>query len=528
MMPIAEQYSLPNLHQLLMAGKPPFPAVSHGLPDPFSAHHQSLVASPQHYGMVLVVSKGEEMSSAPYPPPPPPPLLPPGSSEELGGVGAGGETQRRWPRQETLTLLEVRARLDSRFREAAHKAPLWDEVSRIMAEENGYQRSGRKCREKLENLYKYYKKTKEGKAGRQDGKHYRFFRQLEALYGGNNNAITNKPLLHATTSSATQANNEPLQALYESLVLSNSTEFGSSSTEEDGGEEGEDQNTILAFQSNELDMEKGTRSFKRSRNSWQSKIKEFVDIQVRRFMEVQEAWLEKMLNTLEQMEQERISREEAWRKQEAARLDREYRLWASEKAWIEARDSAIMEALEKISRREMKPQFREFASIGILEGDVNHNGMESEIAHGNLSSRRWLDSEIIGLKASIKSKLQEGGHAKGDLWEEISAAMACLGYDPSSKGCKDKLEEINDYFRKTKECNKKRRENKRTCPYYKNLESSDGQRGKEDCYEDVGQAAETVDPQPSNGTSSSNGDLIGCLDCCFRLLISEKEFVGEQ
>ncbi|EHA8587410.1 trihelix transcription factor PTL [Cocos nucifera] len=525
-METGEQYSFPGLHQL-MAGKPPFPAVSHGLADPFTAHHQNLVAGPQHYGMVFIGREGEEiMSSAPHPPPRPPPLPPPpGFSEELGDVDAGGETQPRWPRQETLTLLEVRARLDSRFREAAHKAPLWDEVSRIMAEEHGYQRSGRKCREKLENLYKYYKKTKEGKAGRQDGKHYRFFRQLEALYGGNNNAITNKPLFHATNSSATQANKDPLQAhrLYESLVLSNSTEFGSASTEEDGEE---DQNIIPAFQSNELDMEKGTRMLKRSGNSWQSKIKEFVDIQVRRFMEVQEAWLEKMLNTLEHMEQERISREEAWRKEEASLLNRERRLWASERAWIEARDSAIMEALEKISRREMKPQFREFTSIDMLEDDVNQNGMERSITHRNISSRRWLSPQIIGLKAMIESKLQEEGHAKGDLWEENSAAMACLGYDPSAKRCKDKLDEINDYFRKIKACKKKRRENKWTCHYYRHLESLDGQRSN--CYEDVGQAAKTVDPQPSNGTSGSNGDLSGHHDSCFRLLIGEKEFVGEQ
>ena len=58
---------------------------------------------------------------------------------------------------------------------------------RIMSEEHGYQRSRKKCREKFENLYKYYKKTKEGKAGRQDGKHYRFFCQLEALYGETSN-----------------------------------------------------------------------------------------------------------------------------------------------------------------------------------------------------------------------------------------------------------------------------------------------------------------------------------------------------
>lgn len=48
----------------------------------------------------------------------------------------------------------------------------------------GYQRNAKKCKEKFENVHKYYKKTKDGRAGRQDGKSYRFFSQLEALYGG--------------------------------------------------------------------------------------------------------------------------------------------------------------------------------------------------------------------------------------------------------------------------------------------------------------------------------------------------------
>lgn len=41
-----------------------------------------------------------------------------------------GYSQGRWPRQETLTLLEIRSQLDPKFKESAHKAPLWDEVSR--------------------------------------------------------------------------------------------------------------------------------------------------------------------------------------------------------------------------------------------------------------------------------------------------------------------------------------------------------------------------------------------------------------
>lgn len=52
----------------------------------------------------------------------------------VGSSGANGESgfsQRRWPRQETLTLLEIRTRLHPKFQQASvQKAPLWDEVSR--------------------------------------------------------------------------------------------------------------------------------------------------------------------------------------------------------------------------------------------------------------------------------------------------------------------------------------------------------------------------------------------------------------
>lgn len=49
----------------------------------------------------------------------------------IGGGGDGGGTVR-WPRQETLTLLEIRSRLDPKFKEANQKGPLWDEVSRYI------------------------------------------------------------------------------------------------------------------------------------------------------------------------------------------------------------------------------------------------------------------------------------------------------------------------------------------------------------------------------------------------------------
>ena len=47
--------------------------------------------------------------------------------------------------------------------------------------ELGYHRSGKKCKEKFENVYKYHKRTKEGRVAKADGKAYRFFDQLEAF-----------------------------------------------------------------------------------------------------------------------------------------------------------------------------------------------------------------------------------------------------------------------------------------------------------------------------------------------------------
>ncbi|KAG6520279.1 trihelix transcription factor PTL-like isoform X1 [Zingiber officinale] len=317
-----------ELHRLVAGGaKPGF--------DPFNLPGFSASAAPAQPGSEYPMAPPFDPSAVVQPPPPlqlhPPP--PPAEMQIFGLMESGGRSGR-WPRQETLTLLEVRSRLDSRFREAAQKGPLWDEVSRIMAEEHGYQRSGRKCREKLENLYKYYKKTKEGKAGRQDGKHYRFFRQLEALYekeergtdcrdadqnpnfSGGNRVVDN---INAT---ATSTNLPPNFQLPSICLLSNC------STDSDGSSSSSDEE------------EESDRA-----------AKEFIGGQISRFIEAQEAWMERMLRALEEAEAARVSRKEEQRQREAERQRTEAKRWASERAWTEARDAAIMRALEKISRR---------------------------------------------------------------------------------------------------------------------------------------------------------------------------------
>eukprot|EP00262_Sarcandra_glabra_P011721 TRINITY_DN2879_c0_g2_i2.p1 TRINITY_DN2879_c0_g2~~TRINITY_DN2879_c0_g2_i2.p1 ORF type:complete len:183 (-),score=42.03 TRINITY_DN2879_c0_g2_i2:96-644(-) len=49
--------------------------------------------------------------------------------------------------------------------------------------------------------------------------------------------------------------------------------------------------------------------------------------------------------------------------------------------------------------------------------------------------------------------------------------MKQMGYFRSAKRCKEKWENINKYFKKVKESNKKRPEDAKTCPYFHQLEA---------------------------------------------------------
>lgn len=47
--------------------------------------------------------------------------------EEGRSTGGGGN---RWPRQETLLLIQIRSEMDSNFRDSGLKGPLWEDVAR--------------------------------------------------------------------------------------------------------------------------------------------------------------------------------------------------------------------------------------------------------------------------------------------------------------------------------------------------------------------------------------------------------------
>lgn len=101
-------------------------------PDPPHPHpHQQ-----QHYEMMMLMPRGVVLDDFPTTTTNDsvtvtvPPTQAASNPEATGYVGGDASTGR-WPRQETLSLLEIRSRLDPKFKDANQKGPLWDEVSRF-------------------------------------------------------------------------------------------------------------------------------------------------------------------------------------------------------------------------------------------------------------------------------------------------------------------------------------------------------------------------------------------------------------
>ncbi|CAN1235001.1 Trihelix transcription factor GT-2 [Linum perenne] len=114
------------------------------------------------------------------------------------------------------------------------------------------------------------------------------------------------------------------------------------------------------------------------------------------------------------------------------------------------------------------------------------------------ASSRWPKTEVhalIGLRTRLDEKYQENG-PKGPLWEEISSEMKKLGYNRSSKRCKEKWENINKYFKKVKESSRKRTEDSKTCPYFHQLDA---------LYREKSKVIDPPPPPPNGGGGVGGG-----------------------
>ncbi|KAK2979592.1 hypothetical protein RJ640_020084 [Escallonia rubra] len=490
------------------------------------------------------------------------------SEEEKGGRNEESERNsggNRWPRQETLALLKIRSDMDVAFRDSSLKGPLWEEVSRKLAE-LGFHRSAKKCKEKFENVYKYHKRTKDGRTSKPDGKTYRFFDQLEALESQPSPlplppttrplapmpistmaavpmpVITNMPQgIHQATvplMTASQNNVPPIinpinqhppPPPQPQQVTLPPTSIGIPSSHP---------SMSLSYSTSSSTSSDDEPELRRKRKR---KWKDFFGRLMQEVVHKQDELQKKFLDTLERRERDRMSREEAWRVQEMARVNREHDLLVQERSIAAAKDSAVIAFLQKVSEQQnikipqslsslaqasqmqvVQPQQQQENSLPRtpppppqpLQQPAPHppqaqslpvptptpqpappasvqqmkqadqtpktdNGGDSFIPP---SPSRWPKTEVqalIRLRTTLDLKYQENG-PKGPLWEEISAAMRKLGYNRNAKRCKEKWENINKYYKKVKESNKKRPEDAKTCPYFHQLEAIYKEKAKGD------------------------------------------------
>ncbi|CAN0920463.1 Trihelix transcription factor GTL2 [Linum grandiflorum] len=149
----------------------------------------------------------------------------------------------------------------------------------------------------------------------------------------------------------------------------------------------------------------------------------------------------------------------------------------------------------------IQSEFKSAQKDGNPNSNANNppNPPRKPIVVGELENRqreevgkRWPKDEVLALinlrcgiynnsggRNDVAEKEGGGGGSasnnnnnnKAPLWERISKGMMELGYRRSAKRCKEKWENINKYFRKTKDLNKKRSVDSRTCPYFHQLSS---------------------------------------------------------
>ncbi|KAK7279837.1 hypothetical protein RJT34_24895 [Clitoria ternatea] len=511
-----------------------------------------------------------------------------------GGVGSNsGDDERgrieegersfggnRWPRQETLALLRIRSDMDVAFRDASVKGPLWEEVSRKMAE-LGYHRNSKKCKEKFENVYKYHKRTKEGRSGKADGKTYRFFDQLQALENHPPTSHSPNPSSKPLQLAPPPAPPQPLRVITPTITttamsiptttvpmpmppVSNNTTLSTSvpnvtvpstTTPPIPTPQGiitppsinltipsytptnptnftpnpTTSTTPLSFPNITTDTLSNSSSSSTSsddtlegRRKRKRKWKDFFERLMKEVIEKQEDLQKRFLEAIEKREHDRMVREEAWRVQEMQRINREREILAQERSIAAAKDAAVMSFLQKIAEQQnlgqalsninivqpqpqqqqqvpqtnpapsvqqqhqqpppqvtqamvvlpLVPQQQQQQQVTNME-IVKFDNNGENITLTPSSSSRWPKVEVealIRLRTSLDAKYQENG-PKGPLWEEISAEMKKIGYNRNAKRCKEKWENINKYFKKVKESNKKRPEDSKTCPYFHQLDA---------------------------------------------------------
>ncbi|GAU11609.1 hypothetical protein TSUD_346010 [Trifolium subterraneum] len=416
-----------------------------------------------------------------------------------------------WTNHELLELFKITSTIHNFFPD---QLITWDHVSRKLAE-IGINKSAEKCKDKFEDDNISFFKI------HNNHNYPRFISELQDLYQGG--------------------------VLVNEQQNSDEKEETQQHQEENSRDDIDTDLVVVTKQCDDNDdgkvIEKSKRKKRKRRNRFEM-LKSFCETVVNKMMAQQEEIHNKLLEDMLKRDQEKLAREEEWKNQEIERMN----MMAQEQAIANDRQSTIIHFLNKYLAGDSNNKSIKECSSSQLHSQNPNQPSSNVIAQRNPSSsetvvesnytstlgvpttmekledrRRWPRDEVLAL-INLKSTTsvinrsnnveeKEGNSNKGPLWERISEGMLEMGYKRSAKRCKEKWENINKYFKKTKDVvNKKKRSlDSRTCPYFHQLSSlynNQQQEGKlivqsQLVTNPISNSADQVDDQPQAQSSDS-------------------------
>ncbi|XP_022720059.1 trihelix transcription factor GTL2-like [Durio zibethinus] len=481
------------------------------------------------------------------------------------------DTHQPWSNDEVLALLRIRSSMENWFPEFT-----WEHVSRKLAE-LGFKRRAEKCKEKFEEESRYFNSIN-------CSKNYRIFSELEDLCQGENPPLSQPHHHHIQQVVAAEKNKNVEKSRENEDNMGQNLEGDSRNIDEyqtSAGNNASDQDNEKVVENKANNNKINISNKKRKRQKKFEMLKGFCEDIVNKLMNQQEEMHSKLLEDMVKRDEEKVAREEAWKKQELDRLKQELELRAKEQAIAGDRQATIIkflskfsstgsskkqcfgrsnEDLVKVTNEYSNPPSTSSSLVPPLNPNptVNNQNKVDQVStttsstmilgHQNSGScttqnnqikptsmtetqapenpnpktptssklalapqnpnsvnaqsnplsptspltvkkapqnppsndkedpgQRWPRDEVltlINLRCSLYNNgdhNKEGAVIKAPLWERISQGMLELGYKRSAKRCKEKWENINKYFRKTKDVNKKRSLDSRTCPYFHQL-----------------------------------------------------------
>lgn len=275
----------------------------------------------------------------------------------------------------------------------------------------------------------------------------------------------------------------------------------------------------------------------------------FFDGLARQLMDRQVTLHSNFMNAIEKLDKERREREDAWRRQELEKLEQDTAAKARDRALASSREASIVSYLEKISGQSIKLPPRNYPS-DFQQPMISSGAMNVELSPStskvcrddlsmNMTSRRWPKAEVealIQIRSNLELNFQRPGF-KGPLWEQISNSMASMGFQRSAKRCKEKWENINKYFKKSRENAKQCRKKLKTCEYFDQLDqlyskSQLANGGSYSCSSSSEHQAKPINenqlPNQVEGLASAGNSRQGEFNCIPSMNFTEEEEEGEE